>query len=75
MNKLQENVGKPKELWKVLKSMGLPKKCTSILNICLESEGKHSFGPEENSDIFKNHFSGLVKNLLLKLPQASKIFG
>ena len=75
MNKLEENVGKPKELWKVLKSMGLPKKCTSVSNICLESEGKHSFGPEENANIFKNYFSGLAENLLLKLPQAPKIFG
>ena len=75
LNKLEENVGKPKELWKVLKSMGLPKKCTSVSNICLDSEGKHSFGPEENANIFKNYFSGLAENLLLKLPQAPKIFG
>ena len=74
-NKLKNNVGKPKELWKVLKSLGLPKKSTPISNICLKSEGKHSYGSEENAELFKNYFNELAKNLLLKLPQAPNIFG
>ena len=34
--KLKANVGKPKELWKALKSLGLPSKNTASINICLE---------------------------------------
>ena len=34
-DKLKENIGKPKELWKALKSLGLPSKKRSISNICL----------------------------------------
>ena len=34
--KLNENIGKPKELWKSLKSLGLPSKKSSCSTICLE---------------------------------------
>ena len=34
--KLKENIGKPKELWKALKSLGLPCKKGLILNTCLK---------------------------------------
>ena len=34
-DKLKENIGKPKQLWKALKSLGLPSKKRSISNICL----------------------------------------
>ena len=34
-DKLKESIGKPKELWKALKSLGLPSKKRSISNICL----------------------------------------
>ena len=74
-NKLKENIGKPKELWKILKSLGLPKKCTEIPNICLKSEKKLSFDSKDIAEIFKNYFSELAENLLLKLPPAPKIFG
>ena len=35
--KLKQNIGKPKELWKSLKSLGLPSKQQSSSTICLES--------------------------------------
>ena len=37
--KLKENIGKPKELWKALKSLGLPSKKGTISNICLKKDG------------------------------------
>ena len=32
-NKLKESIGKPKELWKNLKAIGLPKKVTYLLTV------------------------------------------
>ena len=34
--KLKENIGKPKELWEALKSLGSPCKKGSISNVCLK---------------------------------------
>ena len=73
--KLKENIGKPKELWKTLKNLGLPQKSTSGVNICLKTNEKTSFDAKENANIFKNFFSNLARNLFLKLPEASKKFG
>ena len=33
-----ENIGKPKELWKTLKTIGLPSKKSSLTKICLEKD-------------------------------------
>ena len=73
-NKLRENIGKPKELWKTLKSLGLSKRNTAA-SICLKKEGTLSFDEKENSEIFKDFFSKLAENLLLKLPEPPKKFG
>ena len=40
---LEEKIGKPKELWKTLKSIGLSKKPSSDTNICLKDGEKLSF--------------------------------
>ena len=47
--KLNENIGKPKELWKSLKSLGLPSKKSSCSTICLEKDGILSFDPKANA--------------------------
>ena len=39
IGKLNDNIGKPKELWKSLKSLGLPSKANSSATICLEKDG------------------------------------
>ena len=41
--KLNENIAKPKELWKCLKSLGLPSKKDSPSKICLNENNKISF--------------------------------
>jgi hypothetical protein len=38
--RLNENIGKPKSLWKTLRSMGLDSKKASASNLCLEDENK-----------------------------------
>ena len=56
--KLKEDISKPKELWKALKSLGLLCKKGSISNICLKKDGKTSFD-EINANNFKEIFSKL----------------
>ena len=41
--KLEANVGKPKELWKALKSLSLPSKTTASTNICLKDKTEVTF--------------------------------
>ena len=41
--KLTENIAKPKELWKTLKTMGLPSKKGSLTKICLEKDSITNF--------------------------------
>ena len=65
-NKLKESIGKPKELWKNLKAIGLPKKVTSkSANICLKNNGTLSFDLQKNAEIFKEFYSNLAKNIFL----------
>ena len=75
-NKLKENIGKPKELWKTLNDLGLAKKGSSSgkQNICLKENDNFVFDPVETSNIFKTFFSDIAKNLLSKLPIAPNRF-
>ena len=67
IGKLNDNIGKPKELWKSLKSLGLPSKESSSATICLEKDGILSFDPETNAEIFKDFYSNLANNPVKKL--------
>ena len=75
-SKLNENIGKPKELWKVLNDIGLPKKGSSGAqnNICIKDKDKVMFDPTSIANIFKTFFSGIAKNLLDRLPTAPNRF-
>ena len=72
--KLRQNVGKPKELWKTLKSLGLPNKSSSWTKTCLSKDGIKHFDDKSNATIFKDFFCDLAKNLVSKLPSPSKKF-
>ena len=74
-NKLNENIGKPKELWKTLSELGLSKKTSGISNICLKNEGENVFDPKLTANIFKDYFSNLAKKLVAILPKPPKKFG
>ena len=67
VGKLNENVGKPKELWKCLKSLGLSSGNNSPSKICLNDKGKPSFDNKSNTEIFKEYFSNLASDLVKKL--------
>ena len=70
-SKLTENIEKPKELWKSLKSLGL-KYERSISNInCLENDKSTSFDVKVIAKDFSVYFSNLAENLVVKLPNPS----
>ena len=71
---MEENIGKPKELWKTLKSLGLPSKKAPTSKICLKTNDTINFDDSTNASIFKNFYSNLAENLVSKLPTAPKRF-
>ena len=72
--KLKEKIGKPKELWKALKSLGLPSKNDTISNICLRKDDKIWFDSKINANAFKEFFCNLAIDLGGKLPPPSNRF-
>ena len=73
--KLKENISKPKELWKALKSLSLlSKKCTTS-NICLKKDDKVCFADKINVSVSKELFCNLGCDLVAKLPPPSNRFG
>ena len=72
---MNENIGKPKELWKSLKSLGLPSKQASPSTICLEKGRSLSFDSKTNAEILKYFYSNLASDLLKKLPSSPNKFG
>ena len=73
--KLSENIAKPKELWKTLKSLGLPNKKNSPSNISLKNKNCLLFDSLSMVETFKNYCSSLAENLVLKLPKPPNNFG
>ena len=73
-NKLNECIGKPKELWKALKSLGLPKKISS----CEVSALKVNKTVQHDTNLvlggFKDYYSNLAGKLLKKLPKPPNKF-
>ena len=66
--KLSESVGKPKELWNTLKSLGMPKK-TVVSNFNAIDDNKSlTYDMKTMSKVFKDFFSNLAKSFLDKLP-------
>ena len=54
--KLKENIGKPKQLQKALKSLGLPCKKGSISNICLKKNDKQALMKKQMQILSRNSF-------------------
>ena len=69
--KLSESVGKPKELWNTLKSLGMLKK-TVVSNFNANDNNKSlTYDIKTMSKVFKDFFSNLAKSFLDKLPDPS----
>jgi len=73
--KLSNNIGKPKELWKILRAIGAPSKNKPNSNICLEKDKIISFDSKTNCETFKKYFGNIAKELLNKLPTPTNKFG
>ena len=71
--KLEEDIGEPKELWKNLKKLGLPKTRTPSTNISLKENGSLSFSLSIANN-FKEFLSNLTQNLIEKLPTGPNKF-
>ena len=68
--KLSETIGKPKEFWESLKSLGISNK-TVISNFnALEEENTLTHNNRSILKFFKNLFSNLAESLLIKLPKS-----
>ena len=73
-NRLNDSISKPKELWKALKSLGLPSKTSICGTTALKVKNATSFETKSTLDVFKNYYSTLADNLLKKLPTPPNIY-
>ena len=74
-SKLTENIGKSKELWNCLKSLGLKfETSTSDIN-CLENYKSVNFDVKDIAKDFSAYFSNLAVNLVSKLRYTSNKYG
>ena len=71
--KIVENTGNTKKLWKTLNSLGMPSKKGLESSVCLEKDGNISFDPGINAGIFKDFYSNLASNLVKQLPTATSM--
>ena len=69
-NRLNDSIGKPRELWKALKSLGLPSKTSVCGTTALKVNNTVSFETKSTLNVFKNYYSTLADNLLKKLPSS-----
>ena len=63
-DRLSDSIGKHKELWKALKSLGLPSKPSVRGTNALKVNNAMSFETKSTLEAFKNHYFTLAKNLL-----------
>ena len=73
-NKLKECIGKPEQLWKALKSLGLLNKISSCEVSALKVKKTFQHDTNVVLDGFKDCYSNLTENLLKKLPKPTKNF-
>ena len=67
-NRLNDSIGKTKELWNALKSLGLSSKTSVCGATAVKVKNATSFETKSTLDVFKNYYSTLAENLLKKLP-------
>ena len=64
VGKLNENIGKPKSLWKYLKSLGLSSGKESPSKICLGNKSNPCFDDKTSVGTLIEFFSNLASNLV-----------
>ena len=73
--KLTENIGKPKELWKTLKVLGLPCKVSIATINALKEDKVVQYDRKSISKVFQRFFTNMAKTLLQKLPPPPNKYG
>ena len=68
--KLSESIGKPKDLWKTLKSLGLPDKISSFQVSALKINNTVEHDATLILEGFKNYYSTLADKIANMLPKA-----
>ena len=66
-NKLNECIGKPKELWKALKSLGLPNKISSCEVSVLKVNRTVQHDKNEVLDGFRYYYSNLAGIIIIQI--------
>ena len=69
-NKLKECIGKPKDLWKAIKSLGLSNKSGGCIVGALAENQIVKHDSTSILKTFKSFYSNLAGNLLTKLPKS-----
>ena len=69
-NKLKECIGKPKDIWKAIKSLGLPNRSGGCIIGALAENQIVKQGTKSILKMFKSFYSNLAGNLLAKLPKS-----
>ena len=69
--KLTESIGKPTDLWKTLRSLGLPSKASSCEVNVLKIKNKVELDFNSVLEGFRNYYSTLAENLVKMLPKNS----
>ena len=68
-NKLTESIGKPKDLWKALRSLGLPSKTSTCEVNALKVKNTVEHDINSVLEGFRNYYSTLLENLVKMLPK------
>ena len=67
--KLSESIAKPTDLWKALKSLGLPDETSSFEVNALKTNNTVEHDANSVLEGFKNYYSTLAENLVKMLPK------
>ena len=72
---IKDKKRKSKEVWKIIKKLGLPNKKAPTTSICLNTKKELTFSPRTIANTFKKHFANLASDLVKKLPDPTGKFG
>ena len=70
-NKFTDSIDKPKDLWKVLRPLGLPSKTCSCKINALKIKNTVEYDVNSVLEVFRNYYSTLVENLVKMLPKST----
>ena len=70
--KLTKNIGKPKELWKTLKTLGLPNKVSIATINALKDDKVVKHDPKSISKVFQTFFTNMAKIIATKASTSPK---